>query len=326
MKSSLWVRFAAAVAIWFLGTSLWADEGDAKPRELQGRALAPFVKLMQNNLQAWSFHKDDKVFDEAAVDYSKRPDALFWDTSLPLQGFRGWAEYQHVIKSWLAHGIDQADITVIDLDQFRGWRYKDVVWNLLHCKVDLVLASGDRPQPRCRGTSIWEWEGDRWRLAHETFSTPVAPADPVYQGERPADPRIEPHLELMPIAQQIAAAWGEGPVSSLPQRLEKYYLKNADLTIYTPWHPMPVYRGWRAFEKGVKQHLASQARRISIRLNDDLEAHRRGRLAWSHATLHIETELPDGRINSGDARQTLLWFLTDDGWRIIHEHFSFPRA
>jgi len=304
-------------------TALCADN---KPKELKGKALNPFMELMQNNLKAWSFHKDDKAFDEAGVDYSKRPDALFWDTSLPLQGFRGWAEYQHVIKSWLAHGIEQAEITVIDTDQFRGWRYKDVVWNLMHCKVALVLANGDRPQPLCRGTTIWEWEGDRWRLAHETFSTPVALDQPVFQGQRPADPRIEPHQELMALAKEVAGAWRAGPVSELPQRLAQYYLKNRNLTIYTPWQPLAVYRGWNAFAAGVRDNLAPKAQRISIQLNDDLEAHRRGRLAWSHATLHIDTHLSDGRVNSGDALQTLIWYLTDDGWRIIHEHFSFPQG
>lgn len=299
---------------------------EAKPKELKGKALKPFIELMQNNLQAWSFHKDDKVFDDAGADYSRRPDALFWDTSLPLQGFRGWAEYQHVIKTWLAHGIDRADIAVVDVGRFKGWRYKDVVWNVMHCKVDLVMANGATPKHLCRGTAIWEWEGDRWRLAHETFSSPVKPEQTVFQGERPADPRIEPHQELMAQAREVAAAWGAGPVRGIPKRLQHYYLKNSNLTIYTPWHPMPVYRGWKAFRAGVKEHLVPNAERISITVNDDLEAHRRGRLAWSHATLHIETHLPDGRVNPGDARQTLIWYLTEEGWRIIHEHFSFPQG
>ncbi len=303
-----------------------AVNADSKPKELRGKALKPFVELMENNLKAWSFHKDDEVFDEAGVDYSKRPDALFWDTSLPLQGFRGWQEYQHVIKIWLAHGIDQADISVIDTDQFRGWRYKDVVWNLMHCEVALKLTNGGQPKPRCRGTAIWEWEGDRWRLAHETFSTPVATDQPVYQGQRPDDPRIEPNLELLAIAREMAAAWSSGSLADLPDRLKKFYLKSKHLTIYTPWHPMPVYRGWKAFEKGVQEHLAPNAQRISISVNDDLEAHRRGRLAWSHATLQIKTELADGSVNPGAARQTLIWFLTDNGWRVLHEHFSFPQS
>ena len=317
------VNLMMTLILCFQMTKIYADD---KPKELKGKALKPFIELMQNNLQAWSFHKDDKVFDDAAADYTRRPDALFWDTSLPLQGFRGWAEYQHVIKTWLAHGIEQADIAVVDTDQFMGWRYKDVVWNLMHCEVALVLANGDKPQPRCRGTSIWEWEGDRWRLAHETFSTPVALEQPVFQGQRPADPRIEPHQELMALAQEIARAWGAGPVSELPQRLEQYYLKDKNLTIYTPWQPMSVYPGWDAFAAGVQENLAPKAQRISLQLNDDLEAHRRGRLAWSHATLHIETQLSDGRINAGDARQTLIWYLTDQGWRIMHEHFSFPQG
>lgn len=297
---------------------------ESKVQELKGEHLKPFIERMRSNLQAWSFHKDDPVFDEAGSDYSKRPDALFRDTSLPLEGFRGWQEYQHVIKSWLAHGIDQADIELVDEEAFMGWRYKDVVWNLMHCKVSLVMSNGDRPQQQCRGTSVWEWEGDRWRLVHETFSVPVTFEAPVYQGERPDDPRVEPYLELMDLAGQMAQAWGAGPVDSLPQRLQKFYLKSENLSIYTPWYPLVVYRGWDAFRSGVKNHIAPQVAHIAIRLNDDLEAHRRGRLAWSHATLHVETRTTDGTITPGDARQTLIWYLTEDGWRVIHEHFSFP--
>ena len=65
-------------------------------------------------------------------------------------------------------------------------------------------------------------------------------------------------------------------------------------------------------------------RRVNITLNEDLEAQQRGEITWTTATLHIETELRDGTVISGDARQTLIWIYTRDGWRIIHEHFSFP--
>ncbi len=289
------------------------------------KELQHFVMLMQNNLTAWSFHKDDEKFDEAAADYTKRPDAIFWDTAPPLQGFRGWTEYRMAAENWSKNGIDQADISVVDLAQFKGWRYKDVVWNIMHCGIHLQFASGDKANHRCRGTLIWEWEGDRWRLAHEVFSAPVETGQPVFQADRPADPRIEPHVELTQIAIQLADAWGNGTTRGILKRLEHFYLKDENLTVYTPWQPFAVYQGWRAFEQGLEKHITTAFKRVSITRNDDLEVQRRGKIAWSTATLHIETESVDGITVPGDARQTLIWYLTDDGWRILHEHFSFPQ-
>ncbi len=289
------------------------------------KELQPFIQLMQNNLAAWSFHKDDIVFDEAAPDYTRRPDALFWDTAPPIAGFRGWAEYRFAAKNWAKNGIDQADITLIDPEQFKGWRYQNVVWNIMHCGISLTFASGKKAEHRCRGTLIWEWEGDRWRLAHEVFSAPVEPGQAVFQGMRPHDPRIEPYVELMARAKQTARAWGNGTTRGLADRLKGFYIKDDNLTVYTPWAPFEVYQGWQAFEQGLEKYIGKSFKRVEITLNDDLEAQRRGKLAWSTATLHIETELRNGASIPGDARQTLIWYLTDDGWRIVHEHFSFPQ-
>ncbi len=287
--------------------------------------LQQFIRLMQHNLAAWSFHKDDAVFDEAAPDYTHRPDAVFWDTAPPLQGFRGWSEYRKAAENWSKHGIDQADISVVDLQQFKGWRYQDLVWNIMHCGISLKFASGENAEHRCRGTVIWEWEGDRWRLAHEVFSAPVEPGQTVFQANRPQDPRIEPYLDLMQRAKQLASAWGNATTEGLADRLAGFYVKNNNLTVFTPWKPFEVYQGWTAYRQGLEKYVATPFTRVKITLNDDLEAQRRGKIAWSTATLHIETESRNGTLIPGDARQTLIWYLTDDGWRILHEHFSFPQ-
>lgn len=306
-------------------TAQASENSEVQSLKAGSKELQHFRQLMRNNLTAWSFHKNDAVFDDAGADYTRRPDALFWDTAPPLQGWRGWAEYRHVVKTWIKSGIDQARMSLIDPEKFQGWRYRDVVWNIMHCGVSVNFASGDKADVRCRGTAIWEWEGDRWRLAHETFSSPVEPGQPVFQAERPDDPRIEPYPELLQRAKEMAEAWSNGSPGDLASRLENYYIKNENLTVYTPWPPFEVYQGWPAFEKGIEAVIGQSFRKINIRHNGDLEAQRRGKLAWSHATLHIETELPDGTVVPGDARQTLVWYLTDQGWRVVHEHFSFPQ-
>ena len=293
--------------------------------ESGGKELQHFIGLMRNNLAAWSFHKDDAVFDEAAPDYTNRPDAIFWDTAPPLQGFRGWKEYSKAAENWSKNEIDQANISVIDPEHFKAWRYKDLVWNIMHCGIGLTFASGEKADQLCRGTLIWEWEDDRWKLAHEVFSAPVGPGDSVFQGKRPEDPRIKPDIELMDRARQLASAWGFGSTRGLAKRLQEFYVDDDKLSIYTPWHPFIAYQGWQAFEQGLKRYIAASIKHINIELNNDLEAQRRDKIAWSTATLHIETELVNGETISGDARQTLIWYQAEDGWRVLHEHFSFPQ-
>lgn len=301
---------------------------DIKELKQGSKEWQQFVTLMDVNLKGWSFHKDDERFDEAADDYAKRPDAVFWDTAPMLFGnkyaYRGWAEYQRAAEGW-SKKIDQADISVTDEDQFRAWRYNDVVWHTMHCKIALILPNGDKPAPKCRGTVVWEWEGDRWRIAHETFSLTVAPGEKVFQANFDEDSRVEQHALFSKLAGEMAAAWGSGSTEGLIKRLKPFYLKNKHLTVYTPWENFEVYQGWKAYKRGLKKNVIKPFKRVSIRLDDNLEAHQRGKLVWSHATAQVETELRDGVVVSGTVRQTLVWFLTDDGWRVLHEHFSYPK-
>ena len=282
-----------------------------------------FLQLMKNNLQAWSFTKDDERFDEAHEDYSKRPEANFWDTAPPLRPYRGWTEYRMAAKNWSSK-IDRADISLIRPQAFKAWRHKDVVWNLMYCRVALVLPNGETPAPLCRGTAIWEWEGDRWRLSHETFSAIVEPGQKVFQADFQPDPRVEVHAEFAERAAELASAWSNGNIEGLTARLKPFYLQSSELSVLTPWAPFEAYLGWQAVKAGLEENVVKPFRQVKLTLNNDLEAQQRGEITWTTATLNIDTSLRDGSTVSGDARQTLIWFFTPEGWRVIHEHFSFP--
>lgn len=319
MRTSTWIVL--------LGLALnvgVANANESKVRVLNGTERQTFLKRMQTNLSAWSFHAGDARYDEAAPDYSKRPDAVFMDPIPPLEGYRGWDEYRHAVPLWIKQGIKQARFSVDDPEAFRAWRHGDVVWNVVTCGVVLSLPGDQSVRQKCRGTTIWEWEGDDWRLAHETFSIPTPVGKAGFAGERRADPRIEPHPEFLARAKSIAQEWGAGTVHDVALRLRKHYAKG--VTMFTPWDPHRAYQGWEAFEVGIRTHLAPTLHKVSIQVNDDLEAHQRGRLVWSHATIRVDMELKDGTVQSGNGRQTLIWLLTKDGWRIVHEHFAFPQA
>ena len=139
----------------------------------------------------------------------------------------------------------------------------------MHCGIRLTFAGGEKANHLCRGTLIWEWEDDRWKLAHEVFSAPVGPRDSVFQANRPEDPRIKPDLELMDRARQVASAWGNGSTRGLAKRLKEFYVDDDKLSIYTPWHPFIAYQGWQAFEHGLKRYIAASIKHVDIKINND---------------------------------------------------------
>ena len=58
--------------------------------------------------------------------------------------------------------------------------------------------------------------------------------------------------------------------------------------------------------------------------NDDLVVNRRGNLAWTTVTYHLNAELKDGTGLSLDGRQTAIWEWREGHWLIVHEHASAP--
>ena len=108
-------------------------------------------------------------------------------------------------------------------------------------------------------------------------------------------------------------------------RLKEFYdVGGAGVTLYMPWAPHDGYTSWRDFETGLTEYASLFTNRLQLTYNNDVEATRRGALAWSTATVNMQFQPARGEPVPASGRQTLIWLKRDDGWRIVHEHLSIP--
>ncbi|HKU27564.1 MAG TPA: nuclear transport factor 2 family protein [Candidatus Sulfotelmatobacter sp.] len=103
--------------------------------------------------------------------------------------------------------------------------------------------------------------------------------------------------------------------------VSRFYDKNATDTFFdvTPLK----YKGWSAYESGVKSVLA-QWQSMKATINDDAEVHANGNLYWGTATVHLEITPKQGNPMNLDVRWTALWQKQAKQWLIVHEHVSTP--
>ena len=274
---------------------------------------------------AWSYTKDDKVYDQAGIYYSKDPDNVYWDPLPPLKGHRGWVEYQNVIDTvWKAHGLAAAGILFAHDGSFQAWTYQDVIWTTSNCIVYVQTDTGQGATAPCRGTQIWIVEDRDWLLAHEHFSSTSELAGKIFQGAGETDVRIKTNAEFLKISEQLAAAWSAGPVETAGSRLRKFYAADQDVRLYMPWAPHDGFQTWGAFEQGLDEYIKLAAKKITLTQHGDLEATQHGDLAWSTATVHFSIEQHDGTQVAADGRQTLIWIRQVHNWVVVHEHLSIP--
>ncbi len=313
------IRTVLGIALLLGSTFTWGAELLPVGHPLRQEILA----LTQDYYQAWSYTRADTDYEQAGRFYSQRPDRVFWDPLPPLEGYRGWAEYRDVVaKVWRPAGLLAASIQLAHDDSFRVWRQQDTVWTIGNCLVYTESASGETATVPCRGTQIWVRENGRWLIAHEHFSAPVQPSAHLLQSRRRADPRLRPDAEFTDLVQRIDRCWNDGPLATADERLQPFYADSAQMSLYMPWPPHDGYRDWSGFQAGIRDYVALTARRLTLRHNDDLEANRRGDLAWTTATVHLHFDAPGGNPMDADGRQTLIWQRSGQKWRVLHEHLS----
>ncbi len=283
------------------------------------------LKKTEGYYVAWSYNRNDTVYDQAGVYYSKNPDNLYWDPLPPLKGYRGWAEYQNVITSvWKPHGLAAAGILFAHDGSFQAWGYQDVIWTTANCLVYAQYDSGQNATMPCRGTQIWTKENGKWLLAHEHFSGTTELGGKLFQSTEKAVVRRKPSPEFLKLSTQVAAAWSGGPVETMGLRLRKFYAPGQDSRLYMPWAPHDGFQTWSDFERGLDDYVTLAAEKIILTLHDDLEATQHGDIAWTTATVHLGFVGRDGTQVSADGRQTLIWIRQDNNWRIVHQHLSIP--
>ena len=108
------------------------------------------------------------------------------------------------------------------------------------------------------------------------------------------------------------------------QEAEELYANGDDLVFFVPWQPRAGYVGWNSFKEGLQKNVFDGLNRLDLRINDDVEVTRRGDVAWTTSTGHVELDYQDGRNVVADGRMTMIWQQQDGRWQLIHEHFSVP--
>ncbi|MDJ0926032.1 MAG: nuclear transport factor 2 family protein [Gammaproteobacteria bacterium] len=286
---------------------------------------ARILALTKSYYQAWSYTQDSTAFDRAGRFYSKNQDNVYWDPMPPLEGFRGWDEYQHVVETvWIPGGMVAAGILFASDGSFQAWRHANVVWTASNCLVHPQMQDGSTSTIPCRGSQVWERSTGDWLVVHEIFSAPVHIAGTLFRSPRKADERVRPDAEFTRLGREIAARWGDGQAADAASRLRPYYGPDDTLHLYMPWAPHDGYPDWASFVAGLRDYVALGVERVQISPNDDVEATRRGDIAWSHGTVHFEFTTTGGDVVAADGRQSRVWRRQNDGWLIVHEHLAIP--
>lgn len=136
-------------------------------------------------------------------------------------------------------------------------------------------------------------------------------------------PRGE-EAEFRQLVTSCFQAWsfGEGQANRVLPAVAKFYAPDPGLVIFDV-APLK-YTGWSDYATGVTTAFLDLARSNVITPHDDLVVNRRGNLAWTTVTYHLNAELKDGTSLSLEGRQTAIWEWRDGHWLIVHEHASAP--
>ena len=139
-----------------------------------------------------------------------------------------------------------------------------------------------------------------------------AVAVPAFAADKPKnDP------EFKTLVNQLAAGW-----STLnPDNVASFYAKDANLAFFDI-APLK-YAGWTAYDQGVRGVFAG-FESLSLTVDDDFQATRRGNVAWTTCTIHGKLTPKGAPAMDMNARQTLIWEKKGSQWLIVHEHISAP--
>lgn len=124
----------------------------------------------------------------------------------------------------------------------------------------------------------------------------------------------EPSKELM---QKILEAWE----TMDPAKAAPYYSKFPENVFYDV-APLK-YVGWQQYAEGSKALLAT-LQSIKFKLNDDVQVHRFGNIAFGTATARSDLLHKDGSKEGVDTRWTVIWEKQGNSWLVVHEHYSAP--
>ena len=117
--------------------------------------------------------------------------------------------------------------------------------------------------------------------------------------------------------ERLYAAWSDLD----PSKAAPFYAKDSSLTFFDVT-PMK-YTGWSEYAAGVPKAFAAYSSG-KFSLNDDLQVHLQGKLAWATSTWRGELTKKDGSKEAIEGRYTAVLEKRGQDWLVIHEHMSVP--
>lgn len=123
--------------------------------------------------------------------------------------------------------------------------------------------------------------------------------------------------EFPKLLSEYYAAWS----TKDPSAAAKFYAKEPDLVFYDV-APLK-YTGWKDYQAGASKTIQDFAN-FRLTSNRDLVVTRKGKIAWTTATVHVFIQEKDGTALELDCRHTAIWEKRKGKWLIVHEHTSAP--
>ncbi len=145
----------------------------------------------------------------------------------------------------------------------------------------------------------------------------VLPAMTQSEVGKRAEPGNADNADVRGTLQRLYAAWSDlDPAKAAP-----FYAKEPDL-IFFDISPMK-YTGWSEYAAGVPKAFAPYQSGKFV-LNNDLQVHRQGNLAWAVATWRADLLKKAGGTDHMEGRYTAILEKRGNKWLVIHEHMSVP--
>ncbi|HJY45304.1 MAG TPA: SgcJ/EcaC family oxidoreductase [Propionibacteriaceae bacterium] len=267
-------------------------------------------------VKRWAAAVHSGDLDTVLDDHSS--DIVMFDVPPPYQGVRGIDAYRKTWPSfftWQAQGgvvfeIESMDVTAGDDVAF--------VWALLRCGAPEEFSKN--PDMRLRLTLGLRKHGKRWVVTHEHHSFPdtsaadTSPNKTSFAGEAGAETNDE--KELRDIHERWFAATEAKDIDGLMTHIAD------DVVSYE--HDVPLqHLGVANVRKVCQRGLDSAPGTITWQV-PDMTVLVRDDIAVAWGLNHMTAEQADGQVAESWSRGTRLFQRQPEGWRMIHQHVSYP--
>ena len=110
--------------------------------------------------------------------------------------------------------------------------------------------------------------------------------------------------------------------SALDAEANEAHYTASGSAVFFDFTPMQ-YVGWETYKNEIKK-VQGDIKKFKITINDDLQVHVRGAVAWGHATWKMDFAFKDGKTLHLEGRLTEVLERHKGKWKIVHEHASVP--